>query len=144
LEGEGGYDAKRCAGATEGPEEVGVRGGGAGEDVSGREDDGCGEEVVYAEVLGLRMKEEGGLAYHQSVFSAEIAVSAAESESSNASVVHCAADGCESVLGSFDVDVFPECAAFGYDGFGFEVDSDVAHLGEVDDKSVFDGGGTGG
>jgi hypothetical protein len=89
------------------------------------------------------MKGEGRLAYHQSVSSTEIAVSAAESESSNASVVHCAADGCESVLGSFDVDVFPERAAFGYDGFGFGVDSDVAHLGEVDDEAIFDRGGAG-
>jgi hypothetical protein len=61
LEGEGGYDAEGCAGAAQGPEEVGVRGGGACEGVSGGEDDGRGEEVVYVEVLGLRMKGEGDM-----------------------------------------------------------------------------------
>jgi hypothetical protein len=55
-------------------------------------------------------------------------------------VVDCAADGCESVFSGFDIDVYPERATFDFNGLGFWVDGDFAHLREVDYNAVLNGG----
>jgi hypothetical protein len=51
AKGEGGYDAEVCARATDGPEEVRIEGGRAGEVEVGCEDDFGGEEDVFCELV---------------------------------------------------------------------------------------------
>ena len=79
------------------------------------------------------------LTNRKSILAAQVPISSTKRQASNAGVVHCSTNGGKAMLCSSNIDIFPDASAFSGDGFGFWVDSDGTHLGEVDYDAVFDG-----
>lgn len=79
----------------------------------------------------------------QSVLPTEISIPTTKRQSSNASVIDSTANSSKTILCGFDVDVFPDGSTFCCDGLGFLINSDFAHLGEIDHEALLDGGGAG-
>lgn len=69
---------------------------------------------------------------------AQISIASTEREATDPGVVYGAADRSESILGSFDVDIFPDSPASYFDSLLRFINSDLPHLPQIDDESIID------